>query len=121
MKAPTLVPFQPLIAALRAEPLTDRLPETLAGCYISDLLSDVLAHAEPGTIWLTIQTHRNVISVAATKDIAVVLFTCGRKPLAEIVAEADEEGIALLTTPLTTYQAAGKLWEAGLRGETGHE
>ena len=122
MKTPTLVKLQPLIAALRAEPLTDNLPEALTGCYISDLLSDVLAHAEPGMIWLTIQTHRNVVSVAATKDIAAILFTCGRRPYAEIVAEAEEEGIALFTTPLTTYEAAGKLWEAGLRGgEDRHE
>ena len=121
MKSPTLVKFQPLTAALRAEPLTDNLPEELTGCYISDLLSDVLAHAEPGMIWLTIQTHRNVVSVAATKDVAVVLFTCGRRPNAEIIAEAEEEGIALLITPLTTYEAAGKLWMAGLRGENGHE
>ena len=121
MKTPTLVKLQPLIAPLRAEPLTDNLPEALTGCYISDLLSDVLAHAEPGMIWLTIQTHRNVVSVAATKDVAVVLFTCGRMPYAEIIAEAEEEGIALLATPLTTYEAAGKLWVAGLRGESGHE
>jgi hypothetical protein len=93
MKAPTLVQVHPLMTALRAEPLTDKLPETLTGCYISDLLSDVL----------------------------VVLFTCGRKPCAEIIAEAEEDGVALLTTPLTTYEAAGKLWEAGLRGETAHE
>jgi predicted transcriptional regulator len=121
MKTPILVQLQTLMAALRAEQLTNNLPETLTGCYISDLLSDVLAHAEPGMIWLTIQTHRNVVSVAATKDIAVVLFTCGRKPYAEVIAEADEEGLALLTTPLTTYEAAGKLWEAGLRGKNGHE
>lgn len=121
MKAPTLVKVQPLIAALRAEPLTDNLPEALTGCYISDLLSDVLAHAEPGMIWLTIQTHRNVVSVAATKDIAVVLFTCGRKPYAEVIAEAEAEGITLFTTPLTTYEAAGILWKAGLRAETDHE
>jgi hypothetical protein len=121
MKSPTLIQLQPLIAALQAEPLTDNLPDTLPGCYISDLLSDVLAHADPDTMWLTIQTHRNVVSVAATKDIAVILFTCGRKPYAEVIAEAEAEGIALLATPLTTYEAAGKLWEAGLRGENGHE
>jgi hypothetical protein len=121
MKAPPLIRLQPLIAALQAEPLTDNLPEALTGCYISDLLSDVLARAEPGMIWLTIQTHRNVVSVAATKDIPIVLFTCGRKPHTEIITEAEEEGIALLATPLTTYEAAGKLWEAGLRGENSHE
>ena len=121
MKTPTLVKLQPLTAILRAEPLTDNLPERLTGCYISDLLSDVLAHAEPGMIWVTIQTHRNVISVAATKDVAAILFTCGRKPYPEVIAEAEEEGIALLTTPLTTYEASGKFWEAGLRGENSHD
>ena len=121
MKPSMLVQLQPLMTVLRAEPLTDNRPETLTGCYISDLLSDVLAHAEPGVIWLTIQTHRNVVSVAATKDIALVLLTCGRKPSAEVITEAEEEGVAICTTPLTTYEAAGRLWEAGLRGEDGHE
>ena len=111
MKTGSPIQIQPLMGALQAESLTKQLPGSLAGSYISDLLSDVLAHAEPGMIWLTIQTHRNVVSVAATKDIAAVLFTCGRKPNAEVVAEAEAEGIALLTTPLTTYEAAGKLWE----------
>src|SRR5664280_2492928 len=112
MKTPTLVRFQPLSAALHAEPLTDRLPDTITGCYISDLLSDVLAHSQPGMLWLTIQTHRNVVSVAATKEVAAVLFTCGRRPETPIVVEAAEEGIVLLTTPLTTYEAAARLWEA---------
>jgi hypothetical protein len=118
---PTSLKLQPLLAALQAEALTDSFPEAITGCYISDLLSDVLAHAEPGVLWLTIQSHRNVVSVAATKDIAVVLFTCGRRPEPEIIAEAEEEGVALLTTRLSTYEAAGKLWEAGLRGGNGHE
>jgi len=121
MKTPAPVRLQPLMATLQAEPLTAYQADTLTGCYISDLLSDVLAHAKPGILWLTIQTHRNVVSVAATKDIAAVLFTCGRKPYAEVVAEAEAEGITLLTTPLTTYEAAGKLWEAELRGENEHE
>jgi len=43
------------------------------------------------------------------------LFTCGRQPDASVIAEAEEEGIALLATPLTTYEVAGKLWEAGIR------
>ena len=121
MKPSAPLKFAPLMAALQAEALTERRPDTVTGCYISDLLSDVLAHAEPGMLWLTIQTHRNVVSVAATKDIAVVLFTCGRRPEPEIAAEAEEEGVVLLSTRLSTYEAAGRLWEAGLRGGNGHE
>ena len=95
--------------------MTDLAEVELTGCYISDLLSDVLANAQPGMLWVTIQTHRNVVSVASMKDIAAVLFTCGRKPEPDIIAEAAEKGIVLLSTPLTTYEAAGKLWKAGLR------
>ncbi|MCC7519248.1 MAG: serine kinase [Verrucomicrobiae bacterium] len=81
------------------------------GCYISDLLSDVLAHARPGALWVTLQTHRNVVSVAAMKDVAGVLITCGRQPDPAVVAKAAEEEVVLLSTPLTTFEAAGKLWE----------
>jgi len=95
--------------------LTDPAEMVLSGCYISDLLSDVLAHAQPGMLWVTLQTHRNVISTALMKDLPAVLFTSGRKPAPAVVAEAEVEHVALLTTPLTTYTAAGKLWEAGLR------
>jgi predicted transcriptional regulator len=115
MKTQSEVKLQSILSAMQAEPLTDETDVAITGCYISDLLSDVLAHSQPGMLWLTIQTHRNVVSVAATKEIAAVLFTCGRRPEALIIGEAAEEGIVLLTTPLTTYEAAARLWEAGLR------
>ena len=104
-----------VITTVKAKPLTSKAEADLTGCYISDLLSDVLAHASPGMLWVTIQIHRNVISCALAKDIGTVLFTCGRKPDRAVLAEADAEGIVLLSTKQTTYEAAGKLWKAGLR------
>ena len=115
MKLPSAIKLQSILSLVQARPLTEQAEAEIGGCYISDLLSDVLAHAQPGVLWVTIQTHRNVVSVASMKDIAAVLLTCGRKPEPAIIAEAMEEGIVLLSTPLTTYEAAGKLWEAGLR------
>jgi len=110
-----LIKLEELLPSIRAQVLTGSAQVGVDGCYISDLLSDVLARAQPGVLWVTIQTHRNVISVAATKDITAVLFTCDRKPDPSIVAEAEEQGIVLLRTSLTTFEAAGKLWELGLR------
>lgn len=115
MKVNQPIKLSSLLAAVKAEPLTGSGEAGLAGCYISDLLSDVLANARPGVLWVTIQTHRNVVSVAAMKDIAAVLFTCGRKPEAAVIAEAARENIQVLITPLTTYETAGRLWEIGLR------
>lgn len=104
-----------LIARLDAEPLAGGTDAEIRGCYISDLLSDVLAHACPGVLWVTIQTHHNVISVASMKDVAAVLVTRGRRPEATVLAEAESGGLAILTTPLSTFAAAGRLWEAGLK------
>ena len=115
MKTDSVINLPSILALVQADPLTKSAGASLTGCYISDLLSDVLAKARPGVLWVTIQTHRNVVSVASMKDIAAVLFTCGRKPQAAIIAEAARENIWLLNTPLTTYETAGKLWEAGLR------
>jgi len=115
MKLGTGIKLADLLAAIEAEPLTEKLEAAVTGCYISDLLSDVLAHAQPGVLWVTIQTHRNVVSVAAMKDVGAVLITCGRKPEPAVIAEAEEEGVVLLSTRLTTYEAAGKLWETGVR------
>ena len=115
MKVDIPMKLSSVMAAVKAEPLTKRAEVVLAGCYISDLLSDVLAHAKPGVLWLTIQTHRNVVSCATTKDIGAVLITCGRKAGPEVVAEAEENDVILLSTPMATHEAAGKLWEAGLR------
>lgn len=115
MTATKAFQLKDLIAAVEAQPLTDICDAEISGCYISDLLSDVLANGKPGTLWATVQIHRNVVSVACTKDIAAVIFTGNRKPEAEVVMEAEEAGIILLSTKLTTYEVAGKLWQAGLR------
>ncbi len=109
--------FSDLVRIVGGELLSDAADPALQGCYISDLLSDVLAHARPGMLWVTIQTHRNVVSVALTKDITAVLFTCGRKPDATVIAEAEAEGLSLATTPLTTFEAVGQLWQAGVRAQ----
>jgi len=114
MKLDTDQKLPAALLAVQARPLTNTAGVHVTDCYISDLLSDVLARAKPGMLWVTVQIHRNVISVAATNDIAAVLFTCGRQPDPSVIAEAEAEKIVLLTTPLTTYEAAGKLWQAGI-------
>jgi len=106
---------QDIIRLLRAELLTGSADTEVCGCYVGDLLSDVLASAKPDVLWITIQVHRNVVSVASMKDISTVLITCGRKLDTQTIAEARQAGVTVLSTPLTTYEAAGKLWETGLR------
>ncbi len=85
------------------------------GAYISDLLSDVMAHARPGAIWITIQTHQNVIAVAALLNLAAVILAAGHKPDEETLAKAKAEGVAIYAAEDSGFILAGKLYELGLR------
>jgi len=78
--------------------------------YASDLLSDVMGHAESGSVWITIQTHRNVMAIASLRDISAVLITCGEKPGDDTMAQSNEEGIPVLGTELSTFALAGRLY-----------
>lgn len=88
--------------------------DVVAG-YASDLLSDVLANAKQGTLWVTNQKHQNVIGVAVMLDLAGVVIGGGVEPDENTVEKAREENVALYTTPENLFDLVGKLYEMGLR------
>jgi hypothetical protein len=88
----------------------------IAGAYVSDLLSDVIANAQEGDVWITLQRHLNVVAVAHLKGLAAVVIVNDRKPEQETITRAVEEQIPIVSTPLSTFDAAGTLYSLGLRG-----
>ena len=87
--------------------------EVSAG-YCGDLLSDVMANAQKGGVWLTIQSHQNIIAVAVLRELAAIVLVNGRVPDEETKARAEAEGIPLLLSPLSSYSLAGKLYGMGI-------
>ncbi len=88
---------------------------TPSGGYTSDLLSCVMAGAKSKNIWVTIQSHANIIAVAALLDLAAIIITEGAEPNQATIQKANEEGIVLLTTRMQSYETVGRLWELGVR------
>lgn len=86
------------------------------GGYASDLLSDVMGRAGAGSVWVTLQTHQNIVAVASLKEMAAVVLVSGRAPEPATAAKADEEGIPLLVSPHASFDTTGRLYELGLRG-----
>lgn len=86
------------------------------GGYASDLLSDVMANAQKGDIWITLQTHPNIIAVAVLKEISGIVIINGRKPEPEMLEKAGQEGIPVLTSPLPAFELIGKLYGLGVSG-----
>jgi hypothetical protein len=83
--------------------------------YASDLLSCVMAGARKDGIWLTLQSHMNIVAVAALLDLSAVIITEGAQPDETTIGRANEQGITLLSSPLPTFTVSGELWALGLR------
>ena len=95
----------------------DRLERPVKGGYASDLLSDVMANSEDGDIWVTIQGHPNTVAVATMRELAAILIANGRQPDEETIEKADEEGIPILCTPMSTFEVVGRLYGLGIHGQ----
>ena len=109
---------EPIVQELGLRPITARasLDREVSGGYSSDLLSDVLAKSRRGDLWITLQTHLNIVAVASMKELAGIVIVNGRRPEDETVRKAEEEGIPILLTDLPAFEVAGRLYGLGLRG-----
>jgi predicted transcriptional regulator len=92
------------------------LDEEVTGGYAGDLLSDVIAHSRKGNIWVTIQTHPNIVAVAAMKELAGIILAGGREPDSETLQKAEEEEVPILVSSLFTFELVGKLYQKGISG-----
>ena len=89
----------------------ENLDTEIKGGYTSDLLSDVMGHMEEGMLWITMQTHQNIVAVGTLKDAAAVLVVNGASPDDEILQKGREEGIPVLGTSLSAFIASGKIYQ----------
>jgi predicted transcriptional regulator len=94
----------------------DGLDKEITGGYASDLLSDVIAYSQAGNLWITLQTHRNIIAVATLKELAAVVLVNGRTPDPETLEKAREEKVILLGSRLPAFELVGRLYQMGIRG-----
>lgn len=92
-----------------------KLGAEVTGGYASDLLSCVMAKAQEGNVWVTLQSHPNIVAVASLLNLAGIIITEGVVPDAATVEKAEQEGIPILMTPLTTFTVVGRLFELGVR------
>ncbi len=78
----------------------------------ADLMSDVLAFGRPGMLLLTGLNTSHTVRTAAVADLAGIVLVRGKQPSDEMVALARQHSVPLLTTRLTMFEAAGRLYVA---------
>lgn len=107
---------QELAGLIGARSLTEGAegPREVKCGYVCDLLSWVMARGRAGMAWVTVQTHMNVVAVASLHEMACVILPDGITMEEAPLAKAREEGIAVLSSPLSAYEICGRLHAGGL-------
>ena len=85
----------------------DRVPH---GAYSSDLLSDVMGNAQKDMLWITTQSHKNIVAVASLKELSAIIIVNGRKVGEEVLEAAESEGVVILFSEIPAFETAGKLY-----------
>ncbi len=106
-----------LIEALSLEVKTSGtdLTREVTGGYVSDMLSDVIANAEAGSVWVTFQSHLNIVAVASLKGLSGIILVKNRVPAEDILRKASAENVPVMTSSLSAFDLVGRLYTLGLR------
>ncbi len=81
----------------------------IEGGFVGDVLSHVMANALPGYVWVTVQTHENIVAVASLLDVACVVV-CQRELPPEVCQKAEDQGVALLWSGDSAFSLCGRMY-----------
>lgn len=90
------------------------LNKKVNGCYIGDLLSNVMARAKKGELWITIQGHQNVIAVALLTEVSAVIVCEDMEIDENTIKRANDKNVNLFRSKLSAYNLAKKLVNIGV-------
>ena len=86
----------------------------IASACAFDMMSDVLAYVRDQGALITGLVNPQVVRTAVMVDIACIVFVCGKRPDADMIKLAENYKIVFIATEMSTYEAAGRLYAAGL-------
>jgi hypothetical protein len=109
------VTVKDLEAKLKFKPLNKVNDSEIDSAFISDMVSDVMAGAQAGGVWVTVQTHKNIVAAANLVDVPAIIIVRGKKVPEDTLQMADKVGVSVFGTDLDSYKVAVKLYEAGIK------
>jgi len=79
--------------------------------YIGDLLSVVMGNCSEGNVWITVQTHPNILTVADLNEVACVVIAGDTAIEQSLIDRAEEVGVCLVKSEMGAYELAWKTHE----------
>lgn len=90
------------------------LERNVNGVYICDLLSWVMGHAQKDDVWITIQSHSNIVAVASLLELSCIIICEDAEIEDETVRKSATEGIPILSSKKSAFELAKDLVNLGL-------
>lgn len=90
------------------------LEREVKGGYVGDLLSVVMGKAMEDNVWVTVQSHINIIAVAALVDVSCIIVSEGFNIDEDATAKAREEDIILLSSKASSFEICSRLGQLGV-------
>ncbi|OWZ83273.1 DRTGG domain-containing protein [Natranaerobius trueperi] len=111
--------LQELVNELKLEVIVgdDQLNKEVIGGYCSDLLSFVMSNCNKNNIWVTLQSHPNIVALASLIGLSAVLIAEGGEVEEETINKAKREETIIIRTDQNCYQIVGKLYQLGINSE----
>ncbi len=82
----------------------------------SDLMSDLLIGPTAAALLLSGLNNLQVVRTCIISGVSAIVLVRGKRPDIEMINQASEHDIPLLSTPLTLFTACGRLFRGGIRG-----
>jgi len=92
------------------------LDRNVSGGYAADLLSCVMAGAQANNLWLTLQTHANIVAVASLLGVSAIIISEDAPVPQETLDKAEQQEVAILSSPEPTFETIARLVDLGIQG-----
>ncbi|RKX51574.1 MAG: iron-sulfur binding hydrogenase [Thermotoga sp.] len=83
--------------------------------YTCDLLSEVMGKAQADTVWITVQTHVNIIAVATVVGIRMIILCNGHEVPEDMLNKAKKEQITVARTGKNPFEISCEICKIGIR------
>ena len=100
-----------MMTALDGELLTPEmnLEAECAKFFASDLMIDVLAFIQPGSILMTGLVNTHVVRTARLVEVTAIVIVQGKRPERKVIDEAREHNVPIIATGCSMFEACSRV------------
>lgn len=91
------------------------MPHDYTCAFASDLMSDVLRFHMDNTILITGLSTVQALRTAEMSNVTCIVFARDKRVADDMLQLAQENHIAILTTPASVFEISGRLYENGIK------